>query len=72
LSKRINALGGSHSAVVDLSGGKKLIAIGGEHAADVLAKGKPLVEFTGRGNTLILELVSIMEARLWAQLQKGF
>jgi sarcosine oxidase subunit gamma len=36
------ALAEVHSAVVDLSGGQTLIAIGGEHAADVLAKGTPL------------------------------
>jgi sarcosine oxidase subunit gamma len=36
------ALAEIHSAVVDLSGGQTLIAIGGDHAADVLAKGTPL------------------------------
>lgn len=35
-------LGDTHSAVTDVSGGQTVIALHGDHAADVLAKGSPL------------------------------
>lgn len=36
------ALGDVHSAVTDVTGGQTVIALHGEHAAEVLAKGSPL------------------------------